>query len=675
MIPLLIHLLNKHRRSTTDWAAIDFIIEAWNREKSRTWIRNYTLLAIRCTIPLLMGLILSGPQNHGPTTNRVAHRYIIVDDGVVSTTSVDGNTIDIELNKIDAISQIDSTESEYIHIQRTSETQSEPRTYRSKEAAKSYINGINPQNSKSDISGAISSVRKHITQSKTNNPHVHIASQFRKGSLGINKPNRDWPNESTLTITAENTNPTRNISIESADPNRGYRLKENKRNSTEPQLSGVDVVFNINTDTPPPDNVRYSVSSGETVTNHNLVWPKGVDSHRFTIPTAIDSDFTRINITDPDGVEIDNTYYIHTPTIKSIKSIIIDRKELGEGSTRWIETALHPHPETPIQTETIDPTQIIKSEFESTGCVFLVRPDLCSTTAWKTLLQFTEDGGTLVVFPSHTNNDLWPDEFRDVFGFDWIVAGDVIDFESPQQILQTTGSGSPWNLLGGELTYLLDAVRINKHMALVLKNDNQMHLSYSTNQPAVVEGQTKSGSVFVFGFSFDTEWSNIATKPIVVPLLQEIVRTYPRVNKQTDTVHPGVDPNTISYRLETTYIQNGSTRLSIFPESDETKPTPRPIPSSGYWSAHNGGGRTGETITVNIEPGSTDTTICTQNEIDEYLGDMWFRATIKKEISAMRSFDQYLIAVLVIFIILETLISHGFKSNVWKINPAQRGDT
>ena len=67
MIPLLIHLLNKHNRVKTDWAAIEFIKEAWNQEKNKSRLRNYTLLTLRCLIPIMMGLILSGPKMGGYT--------------------------------------------------------------------------------------------------------------------------------------------------------------------------------------------------------------------------------------------------------------------------------------------------------------------------------------------------------------------------------------------------------------------------------------------------------------------------------------------------------------------------------------------------------------------------------------------------------------------------------
>ena len=62
LIPILIHLYNRRKTSTIKWAAMSFLVKAWNQEKKKTRIHNYILLALRCLIPLVMGFILAGPQ-------------------------------------------------------------------------------------------------------------------------------------------------------------------------------------------------------------------------------------------------------------------------------------------------------------------------------------------------------------------------------------------------------------------------------------------------------------------------------------------------------------------------------------------------------------------------------------------------------------------------------------
>ena len=184
MIPLLIHLLNKHNRVKTDWAAIEFIKEAWNQEKNKSRLRNYTLLALRCLIPIMMGLILSGPKTGGYTGKTSTHIYVVVDDGIVSKTTNQNGVSDIELNKSNAITVIDESTPQRIFIQRTSEPTTTPQNFNDKRSAIAFIQNIKSNNTKSDLLGAVTNVHQHIQNENIKTPHVHISSQFRKGSFG-----------------------------------------------------------------------------------------------------------------------------------------------------------------------------------------------------------------------------------------------------------------------------------------------------------------------------------------------------------------------------------------------------------------------------------------------------------------------------------------------------------
>ncbi len=59
--PIIIHLLNKRKFRIIDWAAMDFLIEADQRNRRRIQLEELLLLALRCLAVLLTGLLVARP--------------------------------------------------------------------------------------------------------------------------------------------------------------------------------------------------------------------------------------------------------------------------------------------------------------------------------------------------------------------------------------------------------------------------------------------------------------------------------------------------------------------------------------------------------------------------------------------------------------------------------------
>jgi hypothetical protein len=59
--PVIIHLLNRRRYRTVQWAAMDFLREAMQRNRRILQIRDLVLMAMRCLAVLLFGLALARP--------------------------------------------------------------------------------------------------------------------------------------------------------------------------------------------------------------------------------------------------------------------------------------------------------------------------------------------------------------------------------------------------------------------------------------------------------------------------------------------------------------------------------------------------------------------------------------------------------------------------------------
>lgn len=60
-IPVVIHLLNRRRFRTVDWAAMQFLLQALRRNRRRLRFESWLLMAVRCGVLLLLGLAMARP--------------------------------------------------------------------------------------------------------------------------------------------------------------------------------------------------------------------------------------------------------------------------------------------------------------------------------------------------------------------------------------------------------------------------------------------------------------------------------------------------------------------------------------------------------------------------------------------------------------------------------------
>jgi hypothetical protein len=92
-VPIIIHLLNKRRFRTVDWAAMDFLIEADRKNRRRVRLENLLLLLLRCLAVLLVGLLLARPFLRPSFASRLFdtaqfERIVLLDDSLSMQTQV-----------------------------------------------------------------------------------------------------------------------------------------------------------------------------------------------------------------------------------------------------------------------------------------------------------------------------------------------------------------------------------------------------------------------------------------------------------------------------------------------------------------------------------------------------------------------------------------------------------
>src|SRR5688572_11888513 len=64
-IPIIIHLLNRRRFKTVQWAAMEYLLQALRKNRRRIKFEQIVLLATRCALLGLLGLALARPLGCG----------------------------------------------------------------------------------------------------------------------------------------------------------------------------------------------------------------------------------------------------------------------------------------------------------------------------------------------------------------------------------------------------------------------------------------------------------------------------------------------------------------------------------------------------------------------------------------------------------------------------------
>ncbi len=60
-VPLVIHLLNRRRYRTVPWAAMEFLLTAYQKRRKKLQVENLLLLLLRCAIPVILALAFARP--------------------------------------------------------------------------------------------------------------------------------------------------------------------------------------------------------------------------------------------------------------------------------------------------------------------------------------------------------------------------------------------------------------------------------------------------------------------------------------------------------------------------------------------------------------------------------------------------------------------------------------
>ncbi|MBG83470.1 MAG: hypothetical protein CMJ40_02865 [Phycisphaerae bacterium] len=694
-IPIIIHLLLRNRRKTYEWAAMSLLIEALRRHRRRARIESFLLLALRCLAVLLIGTALAQPIIRGSLVTGMGDDLvvIIIDDGIVSGVRHEDGTTDLDRNVSQAIELIDSlspgTSLALVGTSRSGEALIEEPTL-NKERARKILRSLEPVPTSSDILGAMRSTRDLIgSHSKSIPCTVVMFGSHRKGSFSTSSNPFDfnpidrlgWDEREKLellTVTPTN-DPVSLLAIDSISLRKPLDIGA----SSSTMIADIELRRLGDSSESMNNMIRMDGIAIDGTSPRSVVIPKGRD--RSSIQIEI---FLRPEDAAKDGSTIIDAFVdervlpgvsrhsLVTSSSRNIRVGLIDRDDfIDDGgisnvtSMEWMTRSLDPARDGIISIDPIDPVSIDDRRIETFDAVIVNRPDLLSSSGWNTLERFSEAGG-FILFTPPTDALVhgWLEEFKSTFDQDLKFNPETVVLTKSMGLSNDGERSDLLSRIDDEMDELVSPISVSR--LLDIDDSSAKRLLLCTDGRPFLQlwgsNERRAGSIALFSASPTEEWTNLPVKPLMVPLMQELIRKGSTLKSRARSLYSGSILNVATPSAREIVSEDGDS-ITL----DRNRNTLRPLVRTGGWRVLDSTGRTISSIAVNPDLDACDPTPITSERVRE-----WFEGTgswkvsdfndIKSVLSELRENSRLSFALLLIamtVILAETFLNRRFSNN------------
>ncbi|MBX3354069.1 MAG: VWA domain-containing protein [Phycisphaeraceae bacterium] len=545
-VPILIHLLLRRRKRVIQWAAMDLLARAMRRDRRRQRLERWLLLAARCLLLALAGVAIAQPfmasSAGGPRMSRTL--WLVIDDGVASAERFpDGGTAlsrsrDEAQRAIAALAPGDRVG--VITAAEPVRRAIDPPTA-DLQSVLSFLDGLTPAFTGSDLPQALREAARSTDGRDEGRMEILLLSAFRRGSLDLGTPppvlEGALPRGARLLALQPPGQASENAWIAEIEALR--RGDEALSQQERPIRLAIE---RSGTGLARSQRRVTAVGVGTSAVDAPLERGErraGVDLRlRQDSMTPEEGELISIQL-DPDAQPRDDERFLVLPVEQAPRVMVVDRRTFsGRGDLErlsagaWMARAIEPGRGGRVQVDEIDPGSLDRTLLARSEVVFLARPDLLMPEGWSLLREFVDRGGALVVTP--TTDDVgqrWVEAFRGSLAPSWRLDADIEMLTDP--------AASPWRLapqqppsatlrmLGSEVSLLASAVTAERRMRVeVPATEAEVVLRFEDGAPMLVAGDGPGGRGWIALLTVAPElsWSDLVVRPLMVPLMQELVR-------------------------------------------------------------------------------------------------------------------------------------------------------
>jgi len=586
VLPIVIHLLFRRKRKPVAFGAMRFLIEAFRRQRRRLRFEQWLLLALRCLLVLCVAAAVGRPllaqlgrgAGSGPHPTRM-----FLDDGLTSTRTNSSGTAwnGVQSRARDLLSELDAARGDRAGV---------------------VLLGGGPVSlvmpPTSDIAGLIGEVLRH---EPTAGPVRLGASMARAMELLNEEPAprsvecvaiSEWlagsaegafeglpqlPEGWTLAMLGPSQAPASNTAITGFAAEGPLLVSSAIDGAASLPVTVTLARFGPGVSRPASTAVTAALTplalageqSDESRATQTVRWSAGqaVAVATLAIPISRLTSAPSAGVTDwfasvriegeDDAIVADDRRLLPITSRDKLEVVVIGRRSAeGVGSfsaADWYTLALTPDASGTQRRRdgaTIRATTVSALDRSGLGAdaVIVAEPDLMGVDGWAALRDLWKSGTLVVVSPSASAGDQrWADALA--LSFDAQIA-----LGRTSRAIVPTASARPGpaedggNILknlGAELAELLPSVRVLRVLDVVegsprsvLETANEAGVPLLVElSPRVREGG--EGRIMLFTIAPDPSWSNLVATPLMVPLMQEIIRSGAPRSRLTATTRAG----------------------------------------------------------------------------------------------------------------------------------------
>ncbi len=556
-IPILIHLLMRRRRKPVRWAAMRFLEEAWRRQRRRLRLERWLLLAARCLLVALLAVAFGRPilraaglaGVRGPKTV-----HVVIDDSLVSALEGEGGRRAIDRHKDRAkalLATLDGSRGDRVSLL-TLATPAEALVFPPSSdlgAVSRAIDALTPRASRGDFAGALAALGEEINE-EPSPASVVVFTDWRGPSVPA-APAPVLPEVWSVVASRPAVAPASNMGVLAVTPTRRVLIGRGaldapvrvrvRRSGDVDAPESAPVVLTLEGDratTVGQGAVRFEAGQREASVTI------GVDASalraaegRVVLRASVGSDALPRDDQRRAVVTIRDELSVGIAGVRRFGSAPSVREFQGAD---WLRVALAPTEDAlrratgGIEASEVDPSAIERASLDALDAIWVTRPDRVSDEGWTRLGRFASDGNLVVVTAApSTGPQGWTEAFVRA-----LMPGVTIDREPKEfdggslQLPRVTPEQLPLlDLLRAELDDLARSVSVEWALAVRAGEGCETLVELEDGTPWIIAarptdvgGSRERGAVVLIGSAIDLEWTDLAARALMVPLVQEITR-------------------------------------------------------------------------------------------------------------------------------------------------------
>ncbi len=665
-LPILIHFLMRRRRKPIGWAAMRFLLEAYQKQRKRLRLEQLLLLALRCLLVALIALALGRPmlEAAGLVGGQSSTLIVLLDNSLTSQVRDAQGRLALDRHKasieplLAALKPGSGDRAAIITLGGPAQSVVWPPSS-DVPAVRRALEAVKPTDSAADIAGAITIASAGETSTLTTDTAVSIAviSDFLRGSVDLRTPipplraaraaGDQQPSPLKVLATAPaSTSPT-NVAVLSVEAQRGLVLGSQPLLATA-QLRRTGASLSEATD---PIVFRLSTLTGQTLSQAKAVarWRPG--QNRTTVSAMLSApDVAAGQAVLTAGLETgsaggDDVARMAIERRTALRVAVLAQSDASSSArsiadfdpASWLMLALNPQRAgeadlSNIEASILDPMLADASRLAVFEAVLVPHPEAVPAMVWTRLRALIDAGGLVVIMPPPTTGaHAWAEPMIQALGVPWRIELDAAHDPAGRTLTSTRAVGEiPRDLLApiaGELTALAEPVRIFRWLRVTRSSPG----SESPGEPttpmlALADGTpllladapslgTSRGLAVLLATAPNFEWTNLPAKPLFPALIQEIVKQgIGRARAPyfaTAGQAPAMPP------LASQLVAIGEAQAPI--RATDSGRAAEPIRHAGLWKAADAQGATQSVLVIQPDHTAGVTDVQSQSDVQAWL--------------------------------------------------------